>query len=71
MSGCKYSIFVCQIIESERRIKLEHRKLYSAEDNRFENSLKEFVKTFSFDTEPVDTETTRHERLLLTSPTKL
>ena len=57
MSGCNYNISICQILESERRIKLSNiLKLYRSQDNTFETSLKELVKTFSVDieTENVD-----------------
>ena len=53
MSGCNYNISVCQILESERRIKLSNiLKIYRAQDSKFETSLKEFVGTFSCDMEP-------------------
>ena len=58
MSGCNYNISVCQIIESERRIKLSNiLKIYRAQDSKFETSLKEFVRTFSCDMEPDNTAT--------------
>ena len=47
MSGCNDYISLSQILESERRIKLSNiLKLYRGQDNTFETSLKEFVKTF-------------------------
>ena len=53
MSGCDYNISMCQILESERRIKLSNiLKIYRAQDSKFETSLKEFVGTFSCDMEP-------------------
>ena len=47
MSGCNYNISICQILESERRIKLSNiLKLYRSQDNTFETSLKENVDFF-------------------------
>ena len=52
MSGCNYNISICQILESERRIKLSNiLRLYQSKDGNFQTSLKEFVKTFSVDAE--------------------
>ena len=57
MSGCNYNISICQILESEPRIKLSNiLKLYRSQDNTFETSLKEFVKTFSVDIETENVE---------------
>ena len=48
MSGCQYNISICQILESERRIKIGNiLKLYQAQDGKDEPSLKEFVSGFS------------------------
>ena len=48
MSGCQYNISFCQILESERRIKIGFiLKLYQAQDGKYESSLKEFVRSFS------------------------
>ena len=57
MSGCNYNISICQILESERRIKLPNiLKLYRVQDSKFETSLKEFVNTFSCEMEPDNAE---------------
>ena len=48
MSGCQYNISMCQILESERRIKIGNiLKFYQAQDCKDEPSLKEFVRGFS------------------------
>ena len=48
MSGCQYNVSFCQVLESERRIKIGNiLKLYQAQDDKYESSLKEFVRGFS------------------------
>ena len=57
MSCCNYNISICQILESERRIKLSNiLKLYRVQDSKFETSLKEFIKTISCEMEPDNAE---------------
>ena len=57
MSSCNYNISICQILESERRIKLSNiLRLYRVQDSKFETPLKEFVKTFSCEMKPDNAE---------------
>ena len=54
MSGAQYNISVLQILESERRLKLSSiLKLFLKETAR-EMSLKDFIKTFTSEEEPVE-----------------
>ena len=61
MAGAQYHITFCQILESERRLKLSSiLKVFSSQGAVHDLSLKEFIDSFSTSKEPDNTLHTEH-----------